>query len=112
MDKEIQDKWVKALRSGKYQQGRRALRTTDNKYCCLGVLCDLVASDEWSKSEDPDDPFYYHGPTSVMPDVRLCDDVGLDEDFSFDLAHANDAGSTFHEIADMIEAGPTPGTDD
>ncbi len=35
-------KWVKALRSGEYQQGKDALRKGD-KFCCLGVACDLYA---------------------------------------------------------------------
>lgn len=39
-------KWIAALLSGDYKQGREALRTgTEEKsqFCCLGVLCDLVA---------------------------------------------------------------------
>lgn len=40
MKKNIKKLWVKALRSGKYKQGCRALRY-DNMFCCLGVLCDL-----------------------------------------------------------------------
>jgi hypothetical protein len=43
MNKLIKNKWIKALRSGKYQQGKYYLKGTDNKYCCLGVLCDLFA---------------------------------------------------------------------
>jgi hypothetical protein len=31
--------WVKALRSGKYKQGTKVLRSADNAFCCLGVLC-------------------------------------------------------------------------
>lgn len=31
---------VDALRSGEYEQGQAALRTED-KYCCLGVACDV-----------------------------------------------------------------------
>ena len=38
MDKKLKAKWVKALRSGKYEQGRYMLRH-NNEYCCLGVLC-------------------------------------------------------------------------
>jgi hypothetical protein len=43
-------KWLKALRSGKYQQGKSSLRIADydydsNKsfflYCCLGVGCEV-----------------------------------------------------------------------
>ena len=34
-------KWVKALRSGDYKQGKKVLLTNDGKFCCLGVLCDI-----------------------------------------------------------------------
>lgn len=40
MKKTIKDKWVKALRSGKYKQGHCLLKK-GNTYCCLGVLTDL-----------------------------------------------------------------------
>lgn len=33
--------WIRALRSGKYRQGRGMLKTPKGNYCCLGVLCDL-----------------------------------------------------------------------
>lgn len=42
MKKEIADKWVAALRSGKYKQGRQYLRTFEDNYCCLGVLCEIL----------------------------------------------------------------------
>lgn len=32
--------WAKALRSGKYKQGKGCLEK-DNKFCCLGVACKL-----------------------------------------------------------------------
>ena len=41
MNKEIKDKWVKALRSGEYKQGRLYLQR-DNLFCCLGVLCKVL----------------------------------------------------------------------
>ena len=41
MKKSIKDKWVKALRSGKYEQGKNYLHSADGKFCCLGVLCDI-----------------------------------------------------------------------
>lgn len=57
MNKEIADKWVAALRSGKYSQtiGRLCADTSDEgqaetSYCCLGVLCDLH-SKETGKGE-------------------------------------------------------------
>ena len=33
--------WVAALRSGNYEQGQRRLNT-DNKFCCLGVACEVA----------------------------------------------------------------------
>lgn len=45
MKKEVMEKWVAALRSGKYKQGRDKLKKKDTKgvirHCCLGVLCEL-----------------------------------------------------------------------
>jgi hypothetical protein len=40
VNSDIKQRWVAALRSGKYLQGQNFLRA-DGKYCCLGVLCDL-----------------------------------------------------------------------
>lgn len=54
MKPEIKEKWIEALTSGEYEQGRKALRTPDNKYCCLGVLCDLAVKAGIAKWEQPD----------------------------------------------------------
>lgn len=42
MKKAIRDRWVKALRSGKFRRGRGQLQPTANTYCCLGVLCKVA----------------------------------------------------------------------
>ena len=36
------EEWINALKSGEYTQGVGQLRK-DDKYCCLGVYCDLQA---------------------------------------------------------------------
>jgi len=45
MRKIIAKKWIKALRSGKYKQGKGYLKQFTSKneprHCCLGVLCEL-----------------------------------------------------------------------
>ena len=41
--------WVDALRSGKYQQARGALKTGD-AYCCLGVACDISGLGTWDRT--------------------------------------------------------------
>jgi hypothetical protein len=59
MNKKLKQKWVAALRSGKYQQGSSVLKRVDNgetSHCCLGVLCetDGIKSKDtgsnWSKA--------------------------------------------------------------
>lgn len=42
MNKDVKKLWVDALRSGEYSQCKNALHTSDNQYCCLGVLCALA----------------------------------------------------------------------
>ena len=41
MKAQLKKKWMAALRSGKYQQGKGHLKK-DGKFCCLGVLRDIV----------------------------------------------------------------------
>lgn len=43
---------MKALRSGKYKQGKRALKVETNdgpRHCCLGVLCELYQDEQKKK---------------------------------------------------------------
>jgi hypothetical protein len=110
MKSELKRKWVEALRSGKYEQGRLQLRTHDNKFCCLGVLCDIVDSSKW-KPADVDDEYYngyfYDGiregsPLTyrILPD-SLLEQVGCRMEAY--LSNANDNHDTFEQIADYIE---------
>lgn len=45
MKEHIKDKWIAALLSGEYKQGRTRLKTQDGGFCCLGVLCDLASEE-------------------------------------------------------------------
>lgn len=49
MKKKIALQWAEALRSGKYKQGKKALKYKTSagvvRHCCLGVLCDLYCAD-------------------------------------------------------------------
>lgn len=69
MKPEIKAKWVAALRSGEYKQGREALRIGD-RFCCLGVLCDLHAKDtgeQWKKYYEDEFSYGEDGQTSMLP---------------------------------------------
>lgn len=56
MKPEYKARWVEALRSGKYQQGKGRLNG-EGKFCCLGVLCDVVKDEvggSWRDNFQPD----------------------------------------------------------
>lgn len=58
MTKTLVNKWVKALRSGNYKQGRTFLRQSTPEgdcFCVLGVLAD-VAGCRWGKEKIPNGP--------------------------------------------------------
>ena len=110
---------VEALRSGKYEQGRQVLRRHVNKFCCLGVACDISESGlEWH----PYDRFCLIGTKANYTHMYLPDEVVTEFDFYSSygdrrdgkpiligrqefssLAVANDCGCTFDQIADYIE---------
>lgn len=112
MDKEIKVKWLEALRSGNYKQGRRCLRK-DDRFCCLGVLCDISKLGKW---EAPNGA--YCGMGYVTPEgfedttltTELKDFAGLEGHFCTLLADMNDGtentgiSKTFEQIANYIEA--------
>lgn len=56
LDPEKKARWLNALRSEEYKQGREQLRSPGDKFCCLGVVCDLYLKDtgqgEWQQEED------------------------------------------------------------
>lgn len=89
------DRWVAALRSGKYKQGFETLHP-DDTFCCLGVLCDLQNPDGWEyKAPQFALPFpqNYRDLLEEIPPNQRTDLVGMNDiqKLSFDL------------IADWIE---------
>jgi len=109
MNPQIKQKWVSALRSGEYQQTRNYLRT-DNRFCCLGVLCDLYIKEnnvEWEPSIYSD-AYMFQNMVAALP-LSVIEWSGVEgynplvNDEIGTLAGLNDSGSTFEQIADVIE---------
>lgn len=106
MTKEQKDKWVEALRSGKFIQGTGRLTTIKNgveEDCCMGVFCKVMNYPigrilEWA--EDFSAKEYKIGNESVR---HYLPDPILSEEISRRLGEMNDRGATFSEIADWIE---------
>jgi hypothetical protein len=109
MNPQIKQKWVSALRSGEYQQGKYRLHTKD-KFCCLGVLCDLYGKEnnvEWNLMNNGHNYEFQnkesHLPSSVKKWAGVEDCNPHVNDGESTLARLNDSGSTFEEIAHIIE---------
>lgn len=117
MNKIIKQKWLEALRSGKYEQSKRNLRT-DEGYCCLGVLCDLAAEQKVGKWVNAtQDRYQFVSPSGrstdshfLPPFVRKWAGIKHKHGYktvingnAYTLAELNDSGSSFKEIADVIE---------
>lgn len=64
--KQARKKWVEALRSGKYEQGKGQLRQ-DNKFCCLGVACDILETVKWEVDRVSGDQDKVLGESTALP---------------------------------------------
>ena len=106
------ERWVETLRSGEYEQTTGSLRSND-KFCCLGVACDLYDESGWEDCHVNQCVYRANGvaydvdlPLAVRTWLGLRDEIGtfeLSPDEGSSLEHANDGGATFEEIADLIE---------
>lgn len=113
MNPDVKKKWLEALRSGEYKQGKEALRLPDNTFCCLGVLCDLHAKETGNQWLPVDGDMEYLGGTCVVPD-EVMQWAGLpeedplvggltDQDKKYISCLNDELDYTFSEIADVIE---------
>lgn len=107
MNPRMKAKWVRALRSGRYPQGRARLfggrPPGDVGYCCLGVLA-AEAAPEFTR-------LGVGGGVMSRGEVNEClipDDLaimwGLDRAAQHTLSEYNDKRRPFTWIADWIEA--------
>ena len=128
MNPQVKEKWIDALRSGKYEQGSEKLRGV-NGYCCLGVLCDLYSQEqntEWQfrgydeNTNQTTDYWYFEEQSEFLPEsvkewagLPACNpnvkvDVTGDDDeedwFYFDeIASLNDSGYSFIQLSEIIQ---------
>jgi hypothetical protein len=104
MKPDLKEKWLAALRSGDYRQAKTALRTDENEFCCLGVLCDVFDQKQWSRDEESFGDWSFRTPEAYdYPDAWTHRATGLISEQGRYLAEMNDAGKSFADIADWIE---------
>lgn len=106
------NKWIAALRSGKYKQTRGRLQDGDG-FCCLGVLCDSVVPKNKLELMDNFGWIYGHLPhhQDKAPSwVKKIDSIFTDISAGSKGAvfeHLYDLNDTkrlsFNEIADILE---------
>ena len=129
MIENIKTKWIEALRSGKYEQGKGKLRSEDNKFCCLGVLADVLTDGKFWESEEYSERQLEVLTEKLMQDAGLQTQIGYFTIYSLSqemqqklrkefkifynritskktLAALNDQGVSFDIIADIIESRP------
>ena len=106
-------KWVAALRSGEYEQGRFNLRYGDT-FCCLGVACDLFLKDGNDLLvEKTRGDCCFGKESSVLPVpvqkwLGLKSNTGRYGSLDESLIHQNDVlRLSFAQIADFIESTET-----
>ena len=91
MDQKFKDDWVKALRSGEFEQCRDDL-ADGYRFCCIGVGYQVSGRDCDEISEEDD------------PTAKAASTLGLPNDITDRLIAMNDKEKmSFSEIADYIE---------
>jgi len=112
LPKKLKDRWVKALRSGKYKQATKILCKTDENetysYCCLGVACKLQGIPESEMKYDdalPSD-LDYDSKQAIHPFFLQNDlhgELDANDTIIMKLVNFNDQGRSFKWIASYIE---------
>lgn len=109
------DKWIEALRSGKFSQGKRRLvQTTGNmaddedvglRYCCWGVSAEITGHQRTASCQ-----FLFNGALfrTTVPLQWSQKVYGISDNEATTLQNLNDSGATFKQISDLLEARRVP----
>lgn len=128
MNPEVKEKWLSALRSGEFTQGKNLLHKfnpemQEETYCCLGVLCAIAVQDGVIEAPlkrgiagDGEVPYYVYASSTAFLPTQVQIWAGLDSDngefYNEDLnslshkdslIRLNDDGVPFDRIANVIE---------
>ena len=85
MNIHIKAEWLARLRSGTIEQGKNVLRSEDEKYCCLGVLCEMaVEAGIIEPPLPPTEDYTADNDTEIRGYLYAADTEGDDEDACVD----------------------------
>ncbi len=105
LPKAFKNKWLKALRSGEFQQGKTYLENKldddSSSYCCIGVACRIMHPNKklkgfgWINSD--------LGRLRDLKVPKMLHGDGSENVLVAKLANMNDSGKSFKVIANFIE---------
>lgn len=103
MTKYLKTKWIKALRSKKYNQIQSRLKDKDG-YCCMGVLCEVSSEIPFKEIFNSTIGAYgilgEYGGAITQKYLNLID---LKYEIQTKAIKLNDNGKSFNEIADYLQ---------
>lgn len=120
--KQFYREWLKALRSGKYKQGKKRLITVKPDgtclHCCLGVACEVLGLERGEKYSEGG--YMYDGnhvsaslPAAIAGAVGLFRQLNSGKALTDSLIHDNDTRRRgFKDIANRIETRILPKLDE
>jgi hypothetical protein len=105
-------KWIEALESGKYRQGKGALHSHDeygDQFCCLGVACDIF-KDELDLRIEPHATIniingltcYRYNQDAVYLPRAVGEYLQFHSEQQTVYASLNDQGKSFKELAGQL----------
>jgi hypothetical protein len=103
MNKRIKKIWLALLESGLYPKTTGSLvvlsEANGQSFCCLGVLCDLIApqtfeKESWTLSYDSH---------NTMPSPKVMEAAGITDHQCERLADINDRSDTFKPVIAYIK---------
>ena len=112
MNHEIKTKWLAALRSGEYRKSvhvlKRYFKNVPARYCCMGVLCDIIKEDHPHAQELIEQKTDNHFGSDKMSKFAMLDQetlsyTGVEMGEQRRLTTMNDKGASFLTIAKYIE---------
>lgn len=104
MKTDIKENWVAALESDKYKQAKGSLRSPDDRFCCLGVLCDIIDPEVWERhyGDTPAGGWWSYNANTSALNKGLLSKIDMDPRDQWKLIEKNDQGDSFRQIAQWI----------
>jgi hypothetical protein len=112
MKRETLNHWIEALESGKYKKGSNFLRSSNDEYCCLGVLCEIEKVPTEIEMLISPRSFGYDGSFSILSyDLKTKFNMfGCAGNHKFDdnmsLASLNDTHDSFEPVIQQLKTNP------